>query len=61
MEPKRSPLNIGRTKARNARKQERHRENVAYRASLHAQKAADPGGVKAAVIQGQIDAISQRK
>lgn len=54
---KRSPLNKGRSLARNRRKQARHAENVAYRASLHQQKARGD----AAAIQNQIDQISKRK
>jgi len=56
---KRSPLNIGRSRERNTRKQARHTENVAYRASLHREKdSAD--FVKKDLVQRNIDAISKR-
>lgn len=55
---KRSPLNTGRTLARNRRKQARHVENVAYRSALHMEKvrASDPNAT-----QKKIDEISKRK
>lgn len=51
---KRSPLNIGRSTERNKRKQQRHAENVALRASLHQQKIRD------SKMQSHIDEISKR-
>jgi hypothetical protein len=51
----RSPLNIGRSSERNKRKQMRHAENVALRASLHQQRVRD------SKVQGYIDDISKRK
>jgi hypothetical protein len=51
----RSPLNIGRSSERNKRKQQRHAENVALRASLHQQRVRD------SKVQGYIDDISKRK
>jgi len=56
---KRSPLNIGRSLARNRRKQARSAENVEYRASLHRQKVSSPS--KANEIQMQLDEIRKRK
>jgi hypothetical protein len=56
---KRSPLNTGRTLARNRRKQLRTKENREYRASLHAQKA-NANSQNADTIQRQIDQISKR-
>lgn len=60
MSDKRSPLNKGRTTARNRRKQARGAENRTLRSSLHAQKAVAGGADKAAEIQKLIDHISQR-
>lgn len=57
---KRSPLNKGRTTARNRRKQLRGVENRTLRSSLHAQKAVAVGADKAAEIQKLIDHISKR-
>lgn len=51
----RSPLNVGRSLERNQRKQRRHAENVALRASLHQQKLRDP------MTQRHIDEIGKRK
>lgn len=57
---KRSPLNTGRTLARNRRKQARTKENREYRAGLHAQKST-ANAHNADTIQRQIDEISKRK
>lgn len=58
---KRSPLNKGRSLARNRRKQERHKDNITYRSGLHVQKASAGSSEKANEIQKQIDEISKRK
>lgn len=57
---KRSPLNTGRSLARNRRKQARSAENNRYRAGLHSQKAVAGNSDKANEIQKQIDQISRR-
>jgi hypothetical protein len=59
-EKKRSPLNIGRSTSRNRRKQQRSKENVAYRASLNQQKIRG-GADNAAATQRMIDEIKNRK
>ena len=56
----RSPLNIGRSTARNTRKQARVAENNKYRADLNKQKANARSMDEANKIQGQIDQIRQR-
>lgn len=53
----RSPLNTGRTPARNKRKQERSKENRELRADLHRQKLRGDANA----TQVHIDAISKRK
>ena len=59
-EKKRSPLNIGRSTSRNRRKQQRSKENVEYRASLHRQKSSSDM-MKKDTIQNQIAEIGKRK
>lgn len=50
-----SPLAIGKTPARRARKQARSKENVALRAALHRDRIRNSG------VQVHIDQISRRK
>lgn len=56
----RSPLNVGRSTARNKRKSLRSKENAEYRAQLQRQKD-NSDAVKKDMIQSQINEISKRK
>lgn len=60
MEQKRSPLNKGRTTARNRRRQEKSAKNNLERANLHRRKASAKNTEEANNIQKDIDKMSNK-